>query len=95
MTSDVPKPPGQLWRERHKRSSQTKPVSGRKQVCFRLSLEAEKKLRCLVEVLELVTTTQSPISGEMIVKRTKYSRTGLAHALFEKAIEDLYRETFQ
>jgi hypothetical protein len=72
-----------------------KPLSGRKQVCLRLSLEAEQKLRCLLDSLELVTTTQNPIAGEMVVKRTKYSRTGLAHALLQKAIEDLYRETPQ
>ena len=95
MTTDVPKPPGQLWKERRKRSSKTKPVSGRRQVCFRLSLEAEQKLQFLIESLELVTATQNPITGELVVNRAKYSRTGLCCALIEKAIEDLHRETFQ
>ena len=95
MTNDVPKPPGQLWKERRTCSSVIKPVSGRRQVCFRLSLEAEQRLQCLLDSLELVTATQNPIAGEMVIQRTKYSRTGLAHALLEKAIEDLYRETFQ
>ena len=86
MTNDVPKPPGQLWKERRTRSSNPKPVSDRKQINFRLSLEAGQKLQALIESLELVTATQNPITGELAVNRAKYSRHGFCRALLEKAI---------
>ncbi len=99
MTNDFPKPPGQLWQERRRRSSKAVrkggPVPERRQISFRLSLETEQKIQCLIESLELVTTAQNPITGEFVVSRTKYSRASLCRALVEKAIEDLHRETFQ